>query len=276
MVDNHFSETRIWGGGWWRFLDDGIHSGKYNMRYDENLAVRLLSGEGFPTLRVYGWNPSAISLGYHQSSEGINADLCSAEGIDIVRRPTGGRAIYHADEVTYSIAMYANGRSTLEIYSAISEALATGLRTMGVEVEYARGDSSFLNVRGSQTSIPCFASSARYEIQYKGKKLVGSAQRRYVTAKDEEVVLQHGSILLGSAHKRLSSFLRISNETERASIADTMEQKTTDLATVLSRSIGREEVIAAIRTGFENCWNIRFMEEDEDLQAKSPAISTAG
>lgn len=99
----------------WRFLNTGFRRGKFNMEFDEYLAGRLLEGKGSPTLRVFGWSPYAVSLGYHQSEDEIDLQRCAEEGIDVVRRPTGGRAILHAHEVTYSVVMPGAGRKIMDV-----------------------------------------------------------------------------------------------------------------------------------------------------------------
>ena len=89
----------------WRFENTGTSSGVFNMEYDEALARTLMDGSGNPTIRVYGWQPYAISLGWNQSLDEIDVERTKSEGVDVVRRPTGGRAILHANELTYSVVM---------------------------------------------------------------------------------------------------------------------------------------------------------------------------
>ncbi|MEK9136365.1 MAG: lipoate--protein ligase family protein, partial [Bacteroidota bacterium] len=182
----------------WNFIAGGEYTGDFNMSFDEMLAQRLVSGLGAPTLRLYRWKPWAISLGHNQNLSDINIDRCRRDGIDVVRRPTGGRAILHAEELTYSVTMPVDRRGILQVYNEISTALVEGLRQFGVDVSLQRSQLNFVETYKSPSSIPCFSSSARYEIEWKGKKLVGSAQRRY-TGNGGEVVLQHGSILCGSS-----------------------------------------------------------------------------
>lgn len=248
----------------WQFINSGFHSGSHNMLMDESLAQRLMRNEGVPTLRVYGWKPHAISLGYNQCRHDFDEAKCAAHGIDIVRRPTGGRAILHAEELTYSVVMFANGKSITDVYCEISKALVCGLRLLGADVDYTPTQPNFLQIYRSQTSIPCFASSARYEIQYRGKKLVGSAQRRYVSDSGDDVVLQHGSILLGAAHKKLSELVRVENEEVYASIQRDLEVKTIELESILDRKVLYDEAAVVIRKGFEHEWNFVFTESDVD------------
>jgi lipoyl(octanoyl) transferase len=246
------AETRAW-----RFVNTGLNSGAFNMEYDERLARDVQCGAQPPTLRVYGWQPKAVSLGHHQAITDINEDVCRARGIDIVRRATGGRAILHAAEVTYSVAMFSDERSILDIYSSISEALACGLRMLGASVEFATTQPEFSVLYKQAAAIPCFASSARHEIQFEGKKLVGSAQRRYASASLPEVVLQHGSILVGGEHEQLIDLLAIT-DTQRTAMRKGIEDKTTTLESILGRSVGLDEAAEVLRSGFERTWNIHF------------------
>ena len=256
------------GAGRWQFLNSGFHPGQYNMHVDELLAERLAAHEGSPTLRVYGWKPYAISLGYNQRDNDFDEERCTTHGIDIVRRPTGGRAILHAEELTYSVTMFSRGENINDAYREISRALISGLHLLGADVQYAMASPNLPQFYRSRTSIPCFASSTRYEIQYRGKKLVGSAQRRFAASGGDEVVLQHGSILLGPVHRRLSEFVRAESEEIRAALRESLETKTTELDSVLGRNVSFDEVALALRKGFERTWNILFTEiTAEELQA---------
>jgi lipoate-protein ligase A len=243
----------------WRFINTGHRRGKFNMEYDEFLASRLIEGVGFPTVRVYGWNPPSISLGYNQREDDIDLKLCENEGIDIVRRPTGGRAILHWNELTYSVVMNADEMSVAAIYEKISRALVAGIRSLGIDVELEKSQPNFQSLYKDAASIPCFSSSARYEIQYHGRKLVGSAQRRYSQAGGKEVVLQHGSILLGPEHKWLMDFLSEKNPEIITVIKNTIEEKTTDINTILGKEVPFDKIAASIKKGFEEEWNIMFV-----------------
>jgi lipoate-protein ligase A len=248
----------------WQFLNSGFHSGQRNMQLDEFLAKRMLDGEDSPTLRLYGWEPHAISLGYNQRRHDFDEVRCAAHGIDIVKRPTGGRAILHAEELTYSVTMFSNGKSISDVYCEISRALVLGLQLLGADVEYTSTQLNFPKLYRSRASIPCFASSARYEIQHRGKKLVGSAQRRYGSPDGNEVVLQHGSVLIGPEHKRLSELVRAESQEVRVSLLEDLETKTTELDSVLGRKVTFDEVAAAVKKGFERTWNIVFTDIKAD------------
>ncbi|MBI4536048.1 MAG: lipoate--protein ligase family protein, partial [Ignavibacteriae bacterium] len=197
-------QTAISGN--WQFVDTKENTGMFNMEFDEQCARTLLAGAGVPTLRLFRWKPWAVSIGFNQNIGEIDVEKCAALGIDVVRRPTGGRAILHAEELTYSVVMLAGRHSVLEIYNMISKALVNGLSLFGIEATLQRLQPNFAETYKHPSSIPCFTASARYEIELNGRKLVGSAQRRYRND-EREVVLQHGSILTGPAHRRLADLL---------------------------------------------------------------------
>lgn len=191
----------------WRFLNTAYHSPGMNMALDEAILLACEAGTAPPTLRVYGWQPPALSLGYAQSvSKEVNVEVCRRYGIEIIRRPTGGRAVLHDDEVTYSVVMpiaSQDGNRTLtEHYHLIGLALAEAFTHLGLAVRLARPQRS---VKARQAPSPaCFAALSRYELSVSGKKLVGSAQKR-----SQHALLQHGSIPLSLDRQRLFQCLRV-------------------------------------------------------------------
>ena len=232
------------------------------MALDELHAHRLGAGACPPMLRLYRWMPWAISLGRNQMEGDIDGEKCRRDGIDVVRRPTGGRAILHAEELTYCVVMRTERRSVLQVYNDISRALVRGLNLFGVDVSLQRSQLDFARQYRSAASIPCFASSARYEIEWRGRKLVGSAQRRY-GASGGDIVLQHGSILCGPAHRRLAEYLA-TNDTEAVrAVQETLQQKTVDLSEITRSAIDIHALSACIRKGFEEAWGIVFSTESE-------------
>ena len=180
----------------WRLIRSGHCDGPLNMSADEAIMGAVAAGAQPPTLRLYGWRPHALTLGYHQPfGEGIDADECARRGFDIVRRPTGGRAILHADELTYSVCIrqdqVSGGESVMRSYREISRGIIAGLELLGGGVSL--GDES-----GARDATPsetvrsmCFAKTARCDLQAAGRKVVGSAQVRR-----DGAILQHGSIPL--------------------------------------------------------------------------------
>src|SRR5437867_48447 len=118
----------------WNFIATGENTGEFNMRYDEMLVRRLIDGIGMPTVRLYRWKPWAISLGHNQNLCDIDVPRSREDGISIVRRPTGGRAILHAEELTYSVVMSADHKGIRQAYNEIGGALVEGLKKFGVHV----------------------------------------------------------------------------------------------------------------------------------------------
>ena len=181
----------------WRYIDSGPNIGAYNMAVDEELLARAQTGEAVPVLRFYGWNPPAVSLGRFQHIESaVNADACRRHGFDIVRRITGGRAVLHHRELTYSIIARIDNplfpSSVLGTYKVIAAGLLVGLKNLGISAEMiSRGGRHTALVEKKPKDSACFCSPSWYEILVNNKKIVGSAQRRTRGA-----FLQHGSILI--------------------------------------------------------------------------------
>ena len=182
----------------WQYIDSGPNIGAYNMAVDEELLARAQAGEAVPVLRFYGWNPPAVSLGRFQHIESaVNADACRKHGFDIIRRITGGRAVLHHQELTYSIIARADNplfpSTVLGTYKVIATGLLAGLKNLGISAEMvSRGGRHATLVEKKSKDPACFSSPSWYEILVNGKKIVGSAQRRMKGA-----FLQHGSILIG-------------------------------------------------------------------------------
>lgn len=258
----------------WHFIDTGEDTGSFNMQFDEQLARNVLDGSGAPTVRLFRWKPWAISLGFNQDISKIDVVQCTADGIDVVRRPTGGRAVFHAEELTYSVAMFADGKSVLEIYNQISKALVQGLRLYGVNATFRRSQPDLREHYKNPSSIPCFTASARYEIEWRGKKLVGSAQRRFRNHETgEDIVLQHGSILIGPAHRDLTKYLLLPDEQARESLAKELAEKTVELSQIKQKEIVAEDLSDCIRRGFEEEWGIGFVDGNESLKQLTPTYA---
>ena len=234
------------------------------MRYDESLALKLLTSGGLPTVRIFRWQPWAISLGHHQNIDDIDVPKCAQDGIDVVRRPTGGRAILHAEELTYSVVMRTGRRSVLDVYNEISKGLLHGLQLFGAEAELQKSQPTTGQAYRQRSSIPCFSSSARYEIEWRGRKLVGSAQHRYTTG-DQHVVLQHGSILCGPGHLRLSEYIKMSPELRDNTRRD-LEKNTVCLQEVTGRHVDINMLGERVRKGFEVAWETSFISDEEVLE----------
>ncbi|MDQ4080810.1 MAG: lipoate--protein ligase family protein, partial [Gemmatimonadota bacterium] len=173
--------------------------GATNMATDEALLLRA-GRTGETVYRIYGWSRPTVSLGRHQTAQGrYDVERARAQGIDFVRRPTGGRAILHHREITYAVAGPVEAFGSLrESYRAINRLLLEALRTLGVEAREAQ-----VSTRAPIPGIaPCFEAPVSGEVVAGGRKLVGSAQVR-----DGDAFLQHGSILIDDDQYLLSSLL---------------------------------------------------------------------
>ncbi len=195
----------------WRLLVDPAADGARNMAVDETLLEGVGAGTSPATLRFFRWRPACLSIGYFQPYAVVDQDACLARGVDVVRRPTGGRAIYHHDELTYSVtlplAVLGRDRGVLASYRRLSQGLQLGLQRLGVAVTLAPGhDQSRRPTHGPA----CFDQPSGHELLLDGRKLVGSAQVRRNGA-----LLQHGSILFAPQLEPFLQCLRLQPEEER-------------------------------------------------------------
>src|SRR6202158_2414728 len=189
----------------WRLLVDAAAGGAWNMAVDEVLLDGVVAGAAAPTLRFYGGIPACLSLGSFQPFDVVDLDGCRALGVDVVRRPTGGRAILHDCELTYSVALPASvlghDGGVLPSYYRLSLALQDGLRRLGVPATLAPKSAA----GGPPVHGPvCFDHPSAHEILLRGRKLVGSAQMRRAGG-----ILQHGSILIEPRIDKLAACLRL-------------------------------------------------------------------
>lgn len=234
-----------------RIIVDGACGGAANMARDAALLDEHRPGDP-PVLRLYRWRPPAISYGYHQSVEVFDAAAIAAAGFGLVRRPTGGRAILHADELTYAVVGTSPsplfGETLHATYTRINEALLLFLRDLGLAADVSGGES-----REDARGMVCFKSAGRHEIHVQGRKLVGSAQRRH-----GGVFLQHGSILAGPAHLELSRFLRPGTDRPAPDRAQ-LSLVTTDLGQLLGVRLdddGQERLLPRLADAFCRAWGL--------------------
>lgn len=241
----------------WRLLLSGAADGATNMAVDEAILEAVSAGEVPPTLRFYTWNPPCLSLGYAQSPEReVDLDRCREDGVHWVRRPTGGRAILHVDEVTYSIALPRGDPrvqgDVVESYRRLSEGLLAGFRLLGLAVVQASPQTPL----GREGSPACFDRPSHYEITYRGRKLVGSAQVRR-----QGGVLQHGAIPLRGDVARIVRYLRLP-EDQKDALRAALRARAITLSEALGRDPGEETVVEALAEGFAQALDVRLVPGD--------------
>jgi len=240
----------------WRLLFEGQpRQAAENMAIDEALMRAHADGETPPVLRFYQWSPPALSIGYFQSFEReVDAKGCRSLGFDWVRRPTGGRAVLHEDELTYSVVISEKllSGSVLKTYSALSQALASGLRQLGVQAQLSGGRPPTREDRQS-SSAACFDTPTVNEVAVDGKKLIGSAQVRR-----RGVILQHGSVPLRLNRDNVVRCLRLPSERLRKRVLKTLQDKAASLCEVCGYKPQFDQVAESLRTGFEEALDIEF------------------
>lgn len=176
----------------WRLIDSGFSSGRFNMEEDERLFDNFCKGEILPVFRVYGWRPPAFSIGRFQNPEELlDLEACKRDGMDIVKRITGGGVIFHDDEVTYSLVCserdIGKGISVKESYKRLCSFLILFYKKLGLKASFAVENGAYS--RSKLNSSFCFSGREEYDIVINGKKIGGNAQRR-----KRDVIFQHGSI----------------------------------------------------------------------------------
>ncbi|MDD4352129.1 MAG: biotin/lipoate A/B protein ligase family protein [Candidatus Gracilibacteria bacterium] len=212
-----------------RILKTGAKQASYNMGLDEAVATLLAEGKAVPTLRLYAWEPTACSIGYFQSiGAELDLDRCKEFGIDVVRRITGGGAVFHEYEVTYSFIapLSANyvPQKVLDSYLKVSEGIIRGLAQLGLSIEFKP-----LN-----------------DLVCQGKKISGNAQTRR-----NGILLQHGTILLQVDVDKMFSILKVPNEKIRDKLIQDVKERVTSVEQVLGRSVRNKEVEDVLLLGFQ-------------------------
>jgi lipoate-protein ligase A len=248
----------------WRLLRHEAAPGAWNMAVDEVLLEEAIKGAG-PVLRFYSWRPYALSLGHFQAGTVVDRASCAQAGVDVVRRPTGGRAVLHADEVTYSIILPSTHPiaqlGVIASYQVLSRGLTLGLAQLGIEAQLARMEhapaplSAATSEMGAQAA--CFDAPSWYELLAKGRKLVGSAQVRRSGA-----LLQHGSIPLTLVPQDLYRLLSFSNQAVRERAQQAFAAKAAGLRDVTSQRLTVDSVVDALINGFRQAMAC-IMQADE-------------
>jgi len=235
----------------WRLLLTGENTAARNMAIDRAVLVANSNGKVPPTVRFYSWKPSAISIGYFQSlDEEIDLGVCRDLGIDYVRRITGGGAVFHEDELTYSIVIPEShkeiSKNIMESYGRICGAIIKGLKNIGIDSEYKPINDIIAN----------------------GKKISGNAQTRKM-----KTVLQHGTILTDVDVDKMFSVLRVPNEKIKDKLIADVKERVTSIKHILAKDIAFDKVAKAMKKGFEEEFKIKLVkgtltDEEIDLTNK--------
>lgn len=224
-----------------RLLETGENTAYMNMGLDEVILESVSSGSALPTLRFYGWSPKAISIGYFQGlHDEVDTEACARNGVDIVRRITGGGAVYHDMEITYSIALPEShplaSASILESYRLICRGVIEGLSRLGIASEFAP-----IN-----------------DIVSRGKKVSGNAQTRKL-----KCILQHGTILLGVDVDTMFGLLKVPKEKSRGKLIEEVKSRVSSVSEILGRKICFDEAVPDFVHGFVKALDL-------DLEPSTP------
>jgi lipoate-protein ligase A len=222
----------------WRLLRTGFNTAYTNMAIDKAILIAQSEGRIPPTVRFYGWMPPAISIGYFQSlGDEVDLDACKRHEVDYVRRITGGGAVFHKKEVTYSIVVselhQAIPKNILKSYGRICSAVIKGLQQLGIESTYVPINDIITN----------------------GRKISGNAQTRKMGT-----VLQHGTILLDVDVDLMFSLLKVPNEKIKDKFIQDVKQRVTSIKHIVGKEVSFEEVATAMKKGFEEEFHVELVE----------------
>ena len=227
-------------------LESDFSSGAWNMAVDSAIVDAVASAQQPPTLRLYGWHPFCLSLGYGQRARDVDAGALAARGWDLVRRPSGGKAILHGDELTYSLCLPLDHALALgdvvASYRRISRGLLGALDRLGLAATAGhQGDAT----SGAGDGPVCFVMPSHYEIKVDGRKLIGSAQLRR-----KGVLLQHGSLPLTGDLGRICHGLAFECEAARQAQRQSVRQRAITLEQASGQARTWHDVADAFLHGF--------------------------
>ncbi len=258
----------------WRIIRDTPSRGSWNMAVDEAILDAVRKSESPATLRLYAWEPACLSLGYAQSVSDVDLDALKQHGWDLVRRPTGGRAILHTDELTYSvIAPPTDPRlegSVVESYMRLSRAILNALHLLGIPAEALEKPAPTApanNPSSLEQNPVCFEVPSNYEITVAGKKLVGSAQ-----ARRRDGVLQHGTFPLYGDLRRITRVLNFSSEDERTEAGSRLLARAITAENILEKPLAWQEAADAFERAFSEMLDLQLilgeLSPSEELRAR--------
>ncbi len=236
----------------WRLLLSPPASGAWNMAVDEAILRAVACDEAPPTLRLYAWSPPCLSLGYSQPWEDVDVTRLRARQWDVVRRPTGGRAILHTDELTYALIAPTHHPlmhgGVLPSYRRIARGLLAALRLLGLDAQL-EGE----HPPSPQAKPVCFEVPSSYEITVQGRKILGSAQARSAGA-----VLQHGTLPLWGDIARVAEVLHFPDEAARGQAQAQIRSRATTVSECLGREVTWQQAAQAFQAGFEEALGLEF------------------
>ena len=237
----------------WRLITTDPAPGSWNMAVDEAILEHAGRGDVLPTLRLYAWNPPCLSLGHAQPFADVDTVRFQSNGWEVVRRVTGGRAILHTDELTYSVTGPVDepnlAGTVLESYNRLAGALLGAVQDLSLPVEMKEGKAE----SNGEPNPVCFEVPSTYEITVDGKKLIGSAQ-----ARRKEGVLQHGSLPLTGDLSRIVQALAFADESARERAAQRLLERATTVESVLGREVAWETAAQAFVRAFEAQLGLEF------------------
>jgi lipoate-protein ligase A len=240
----------------WRLIRSGPGRGAWNMAIDEAILEAVGQGGSPPTLRLYAWAPPCLSLGYAQPYGDVDPTRLAAHGWEVVRRPTGGRAILHTDELTYAVIAPLDeprlAGSVLESYQRLSQALLEALHRLGIPAQVQEKAPA----AGNQNPV-CFEVPSNYEITIQGKKLIGSAQ-----ARRKEGVLQHGSLPLQGDLARILEGLSYPDDATRQAAGSRLLAHATTSEAILGYRLDWNTAAGAFVGAFEQVLNLQLQAEE--------------
>lgn len=244
----------------WYFINSGPCSPSYNMALDEALLDLHSEGEIPPVIRFYEWNPATLSIGYFQRAEkDINFEALKEQNLGFVRRPTGGRAVLHDSELTYSIIVseqYPNMPATVtEAYRVLSEGLLLGFQNLGLDAYFSIPDTEekLADLKKPKSAV-CFDAPSWYELVVEGKKVAGSAQTR-----QKGVILQHGAILLELDEEKLLSVFNFSSEEAKERMRKKLPEKAVAINQLTDKQITIPQCLESFKAGFEKALDIELV-----------------
>jgi len=241
----------------WRLIITSPNTGGWNMALDEAILESVAQKMQPPTWRLYAWNPFCLSLGHAQPIKDVNRDTLVAHKGGLVRRPTGGRAILHADELTYSVCaplgnIHIEG-GVIESYRRISDVLLNTLEKIGIGADSKLKEQE--EKHRSKDPV-CFQYPSDYEITFAGKKIIGSAQARRFGA-----LLQHGSMPLFGDISRIISCLKFDTQDKQEQATENLISRAATLKDVAGRQVSWKEAANAMISACEEVLRVHLVHQ---------------